>query len=55
MEQIDNIFLELSNNSEIKSAKEISTITKNTSFTWGTIKTVCMIERDNLEKTFTPR
>lgn len=55
MEQIDNIFLGLPNNSEIKNGKEINTITRNTSCTWETINTVYMTERNELERTFIPR
>lgn len=53
MDQIDNIFLGLSNNSETKSVQDV--ITRNTSFTWGTNNTLYMTERDELERTFIPR
>lgn len=53
MDQIDNIFLGLSNKSETKRALDI--ITRNTSFTWATNNTVYMTERGELERTFIPR
>lgn len=45
MDQTDNIFVGLSNNSEIKSAQNISTIAKDTSFIWGTINIVYTTKR----------
>lgn len=53
MDQIDNILLGVSNNSETKSAQDI--ITRNTSFPWGTNNTVYKTKRDEMERTFTPR